>query len=69
MFCIVEAGSNKQHAPSRNTSKLDQETEELRHDHVGHDVSRLIQQSRQQKGMTQKDLATVSIGIHFATFY
>lgn len=57
---VDEAGSNKQHAPSRNTTKLDQETEELRHDHIGLDVGRLIQQGRQQKSLTQKDLATVS---------
>ena len=56
---IVEGGQNKQHAPSRNTSKLDAETEELRHEHIGLDVGRLIQQGRQQKSMTQKDLATV----------
>jgi putative transcription factor len=41
-----------------NTAKLDQETEELHHNTVGLDVGKLMQQGRQQKGLTQKDLAT-----------
>jgi len=52
------AGGNKQHATSKNTTKLDRETEELHHDKVGLDLSKCIQQARQSKGMTQKDLAT-----------
>ncbi|WAR30702.1 EDF1-like protein, partial [Mya arenaria] len=42
----------------QNTAKLDRETEELHHDHVALDVSKIIQQARQAKGWTQKDLAT-----------
>jgi len=51
-------GQNKNATANKNTAKLDRETEELHHDHVSHDVSVLIQQGRQSKGMTQKDLAT-----------
>lgn len=54
------AASNKQHATTFNTAKLDRETEELKHNKVAPDVGRLIQQGRQNKGWTQKDLATVS---------
>ena len=52
------AGQNKQHAAAKNTAKLDRETEELHHETVAHDISRLIQQGRQAKNWTQKDLAT-----------
>ncbi|XP_037775213.1 endothelial differentiation-related factor 1-like [Penaeus monodon] len=52
------AASNKQHATTFNTAKLDRETEELKHNKVAPDVGRLIQQGRQNKGWTQKDLAT-----------
>jgi len=52
------AGQNKQHSAAKNVAKLDRETEELHHDTVGLDVGRLIQQGRQAKGLTQKDLAT-----------
>lgn len=54
------AGQNKQHLASKDTAKLDRETEELHHSKVGHDVGVLIQQGRQAKKWTQKDLATVS---------
>ncbi|KAK3697589.1 hypothetical protein RRG08_033319 [Elysia crispata] len=50
------AGSNKEFAPS-NETKLDRETEELHLDHVSLDVSKLIQQGRQAKGLTKKELA------------
>jgi len=53
------AGQNKQHIAAKNVAKLDRETEELHHEHVGLDLSRLIQQGRQAKGLTQKELATV----------
>lgn len=53
-------GQNKQHATVKNTAKLDRETEELKHDTVPLDVGKLIQQGRQAKGWSQKDLATVS---------
>ncbi|RWS32005.1 Endothelial differentiation-related factor 1-like protein [Leptotrombidium deliense] len=52
------AATNKQHSVSLNTAKLDRETEELHHDTVALDVSKIIQQARQAKGLTQKDLAT-----------
>jgi len=52
------AGSNKQHATVKNTSHLDAESEELKHNTVGLDIGRLIQQGRHAKEMTQKDLAT-----------
>lgn len=52
------AGSNKQHSVDKNTAKLDRETEELSHAHVSLDVGRLIQQGRQAKSLTQKELAT-----------
>jgi len=51
------AGTNKQIVGTKNTAKLDRETEELHHDHVSLDVAKLIQQGRQAKTMTQKDLA------------
>lgn len=53
------AGQNKQHVVTKNTAKLDRETEELHHEKVTLEVGKVIQQGRQEKGMTQKDLATV----------
>lgn len=55
------AGQNKQHLVSKNTAKLDRETEELHHDRVPLEVGKVIQKGRQDKGLTQKDLATVSM--------
>jgi putative transcription factor len=52
------AASNKQHGTTLNTAKLDRETEELKHEKLPLDVGRLIQQGRQAKGLSQKDLAT-----------
>ena len=52
-------GQNKQATASKNTAKLDRETEELHHEHVSLDVCKLIQQGRQAKGLTQKELAQV----------
>jgi len=52
------AASNKKSATSQNTAKLDRETEELHHNTVSLSVGRLIQKGRQQKEMTQKQLAT-----------
>uniref|UniRef100_UPI0035902562 endothelial differentiation-related factor 1 n=1 Tax=Myxine glutinosa TaxID=7769 RepID=UPI0035902562 len=52
------AGQNKQHVLSRNTAKLDRETEELHHIRVPMEVGKLIQKGRQEKGLNQKDLAT-----------
>ncbi|XP_021564773.1 endothelial differentiation-related factor 1 [Carlito syrichta] len=53
-----DAGQNKQHSLTKNTAKLDRETEELHHDRVPLEVGKAIQQGRQSKGLTQKDLAT-----------
>ena len=67
---IVDAGGqNKQQLASKNTAKLDRETEELHHEHVTLDTAKLIQQARQAKGWTQKDLATVSSLIACALKY
>ncbi|XP_034048246.1 endothelial differentiation-related factor 1 homolog [Thalassophryne amazonica] len=55
------AGQNRQHYVTKNTAKLDRETEELHHDRVPLEVGKVIQQGRQEKGLTQKDLATVSM--------
>jgi len=52
------AGTNKQHVTTKNTAKLDRETEELKHDKIPLDVGKLIMQGRQSKGLSQKDLAT-----------
>ncbi|KAF5280718.1 hypothetical protein FQR65_LT15009 [Abscondita terminalis] len=52
------AGSNKQHVAAKNTAKLDRETEELRHDSIPLEVGKLIQQGRQAKNLSQKELAT-----------
>ncbi|XP_076615105.1 endothelial differentiation-related factor 1 homolog [Chaetodon auriga] len=52
------AGQNKQHLVTKNTAKLDRETEELHHDRVPLEVGKVIQQGRQTAGLTQKDLAT-----------
>jgi len=52
------AGSNKQHIATKNTAKLDRETEELRHEPISLDVGKIIQQGRQSKNMSQNDLAT-----------
>lgn len=54
------AGQNKQHVITKNTAKLDRETEELQHQRVSLEVGKVIQQGRQNQGLTQKDLATVS---------
>lgn len=51
-------GQNKQHVVTKSIAKLDRETEELRHEKVPLDVGKLIQQGRQGKGWSQKDLAT-----------
>ncbi|XP_065205194.1 endothelial differentiation-related factor 1 [Planococcus citri] len=51
------AGTNKQHVTTKNTAKLDRETEELKHDKVTLDLGKCIQQARQNKGFSQKDLA------------
>jgi len=52
------AGGNTQKSTGLNTMKLDQETEELRHKTVDLSVGKAIQKGRQQKELTQKELAT-----------
>lgn len=52
------AGTNKQHVTTKNTAKLDRETDELKHDKVPLDIGKIIQQGRNAKGLSQKDLAT-----------
>ncbi|CAL8095606.1 unnamed protein product [Calicophoron daubneyi] len=52
------AGQNKQRTIDKNTAKLDEETEDFHNDLVDMDVGRLIMQARQEKGLTQKELAT-----------
>lgn len=59
--CVVGAATNKQHAAPQNTTKLDRETDELRHKKIPVEIGKLIQQGRNAKGLTQKDLATVRI--------
>ncbi|RDD44396.1 Endothelial differentiation-related factor 1 [Trichoplax sp. H2] len=54
---LVAAGSNKQRSTTKDTAKLDRETEELHHEKVELDLSKLIQRIRLDKKMTQKDLA------------
>ena len=48
-----------------NTAKLDQESEELKHETVSLDVGKVIQKGRNDKGWTQKDLATVYSSLPF----
>lgn len=52
------AAQNKHTATTLNTTKLDRETEELKHDRVPLEIGKLIQKGRNDKNMTQKDLAT-----------
>merc|ERR1712035_294371 len=51
------AGTNNK-GNTAHHAKLDRETEELKHKTLGMDVGKLIQKGRNQKGMTQKELAT-----------
>lgn len=57
----VGAGTNKQHVITKNTAKLDRETEELKHDKIPHEVGKIIQEGRKLKGLKQSELAAVSI--------
>jgi putative transcription factor len=57
---IDGAASNKHPVTTLNTAKLDQESEELKHEKVPLEIGKLIQKGRGDKGLTQKDLATVS---------
>ncbi len=53
------AGHNTSHAGPSNAVKLDQETEELRHEKLDLSVGKIIQQARAAKGLTQIELARV----------
>lgn len=59
-YYLGGAATNKHQVTTKNTAKLDRETEELKHEKVPIDLGRLIQQGRQAKGYNQKELATVS---------
>eukprot|EP00002_Diphylleia_rotans_P040849 TRINITY_DN97_c0_g1_i2.p1 TRINITY_DN97_c0_g1~~TRINITY_DN97_c0_g1_i2.p1 ORF type:complete len:132 (+),score=34.72 TRINITY_DN97_c0_g1_i2:62-457(+) len=52
------AGGNSHTRSDLNTKALAEETEELKHRRVSLDFARKLQQARQAKGMTQKELAT-----------
>eukprot|EP00045_Choanoeca_perplexa_P022940 m.11408 g.11408 ORF g.11408 m.11408 type:complete len:149 (+) comp9810_c0_seq1:113-559(+) len=52
------AGGNKQRSTDKNTARLDEETEELKHETLSLSVGKAIMKARNEKGMTQKDLAT-----------
>jgi len=52
------AAMNTQKGTTFNTAKLDAETEELKHSTVDLNVGKIIQQGRQNKGWSQKELAT-----------
>ncbi|VDK63260.1 unnamed protein product [Cylicostephanus goldi] len=54
------AGGNRQHTANKNTLRLDEETEELHHERVSLSLGKAMQQARQAKEWTQKDLSTVS---------
>lgn len=60
LLFVGGAASNKQHGTLKNTAKLDQETEELKHSQIPIQIGKAIQQGRQTKGISQKDLASVS---------
>lgn len=48
---------NKNHAGPSNAVKLDNETEELKHEKLDLQVGKIIQQARNAKGITQVELA------------
>jgi ribosome-binding protein aMBF1 (putative translation factor) len=58
----VHLGTGNKHSTveHQRIAKLDRETEELSHQKVSMSVGRAIQQGRQEKGLTQKDVAVVS---------
>ena len=59
-FTSVDAGSNKQHGNiGPMASKLDRETEELKHEKIDLQLSKVIQQARNAKGLTQVEFARV----------
>lgn len=51
------AAHNKQHSGPSNAVKLDQESEELKHEKLDLQVGKVIQQARNAKNLTQVELA------------
>jgi len=51
-------GGNRQHMSSRDTAAVCRDTEELKIETVSLDVGKLIMKGRNEKGLTQKELAT-----------
>uniref|UniRef100_A0A0K0CVP3 HTH cro/C1-type domain-containing protein n=1 Tax=Angiostrongylus cantonensis TaxID=6313 RepID=A0A0K0CVP3_ANGCA len=51
------AGVNRQHTSNKNTLRLDEETDELHHERVSLSLGKAMQQARQAKEWTQKDLS------------
>lgn len=56
---------NKNHAGPSNAVKLDNETEELKHEKLDLQVGKIIQQARNAKGITQVELARVSVSLDY----
>lgn len=54
---------------TKNTAKLDRETEELKHDKVPLELGKVIQEARKAKGLKQSDLASVSIVFFYYEFH
>lgn len=52
------AATNKHTGTTLNTTKLDRETEELKHERVPLELGKAIMKGRNDKGLTQKDFAT-----------
>ncbi|PAV56011.1 hypothetical protein WR25_14366 [Diploscapter pachys] len=52
------SGGNRQHTSNKNTARLDEETEELHHERVSLSLGKVMQQARQAKEWSQKDLST-----------
>ncbi|CEL92813.1 unnamed protein product [Vitrella brassicaformis CCMP3155] len=52
-------GQNRAHAhqPVSNAKKLEEETENFKHDRVSHDFAKALQQARLDKKLTQAELA------------
>ena len=53
------AGGNTQGGTHLNTKKLDEDTENLKHETVSLSLKKLLQQERGKAGLTQKEMATL----------
>ena len=53
-----ELSSNKQTFSTKSESVLKKESDELKHDRLGLEFGQLLQKTRMEKGLTQKDLAS-----------